>query len=133
MSAARVTETLARLVPLKRGEYEEAPGLVRYNWPTARSLAEDTPWLQHFFKSRFGRPLRSLTFRPAAAYDRMGFDHRNALDVAVHPDSVEGRALIEYLRGMGIPFVAARGPIAGPTSGAHIRVDPPSPRMTAGH
>ena len=37
-----------------------------------------------------------------------GFDHRNALDVAVHPDSPEGRALMDYLRAHGIPFLAFR-------------------------
>ena len=44
-----------------------------------------------------------------ALHDRMGLDHRDALDVAVHPDSPEGRALMEYLREAGIPFIAAWG------------------------
>jgi len=60
----------------------------------------------------------------------MGFDHRNALDVALAPDSPEGRALIEYLRGEGIPFIAYRGAVAGSSSGAHIHVGQPSPRIT---
>jgi hypothetical protein len=59
----------------------------------------------------------------------MGFDHRNALDVAVHPDSGEGRVLMEHLRAAGIPFIAAWGSIPGSASGAHIPVGQPSPRI----
>jgi hypothetical protein len=60
----------------------------------------------------------------------MGLDHRNALDVAVHPDSPEGRALMGYLRAAGIPFIAAWGAIPGSASGAHLHVGQPSPRLT---
>ena len=60
----------------------------------------------------------------------MGFDHRQALDVAVHPDGPEGRALMAYLRGAGIPFIAAWGAIPGSSSGAHIHVGQASPRLT---
>jgi hypothetical protein len=59
----------------------------------------------------------------------MGFDHRNALDVAVHPDSSEGRALIDHLRTTGIPSIAASGRVPGSASGAHIHVGQPSPRV----
>jgi hypothetical protein len=60
----------------------------------------------------------------------MGFDHRDALDVAVHPASPEGRALMGHLREHGIPFIAAWGAIPGSASGAHIHVGQPSPRIT---
>jgi hypothetical protein len=70
-------------------------------------------------------------FGQTALHDRMGLDHRNALDVAVHPDSPEGRALMEHLRSLGVPFIAAWGAIPGSTSGAHIHVGQPSPRLTA--
>ena len=56
---------------------------------------------------------------------------RNALDVAVHPDSPEGRALMEYLRAQGIPFISAWGPIPGSASGAHVHIGQPSPHLTA--
>jgi len=59
----------------------------------------------------------------------MGFDHRNALDVALHPDSQEGRVLMGFLRTRGIPFIAAWGSVPGATSGAHIHVGQPSPRL----
>jgi hypothetical protein len=61
----------------------------------------------------------------------MGFDHRNALDLAVHPDSPEGRAVMQHLQALGIPFITAWGAIPGSTSGAHIHVGQPSPRISA--
>ena len=130
MSEARTAESLARLAPLARGGYEETPGLVRYNGTAAWSITGDLPRLQQFFLARFGRPLPISALGQTALHDRMGFDHRNALDVAVHPDSHEGRALMEHLRLAGIPFIAAWGAIPGSTSGAHIHVGQPSPRFT---
>ena len=130
LSEARTAESLARLAPLARGGYEETPGLVRYNGTASWSLTGDLARLQQFFLSRFGRPLPISALGQTALHDRMGFDHRNALDVAVHPDSPEGRALMEHLRLAGIPFIAAWGAIPGSTSGAHIHVGQPSPRFT---
>lgn len=129
VTEARVAEALAKLAPISRGAYEETPGLVRYNGPGSWSLVADTPRLQEFFATRFGRPLPISAFGQTGLHDRMGFDHRNALDVAVHPDSPEGRALMEHLRAAGIPFIAAWGPIAGSASGAHLHVGQPSPRV----
>jgi hypothetical protein len=126
---AHMAEALARLTPLARGGYEERAGLARFNGPAAWALAQDTPKLQKFFLSRFGRVLPISAFGQTPLHDRMGLDHRNALDVAVHPDSPEGRALMEYLRSAGIPFIAAWGAIPGSTSGAHIHVGQPSPRI----
>jgi hypothetical protein len=47
----------------------------------------------------------------------------------VHPDSPEGRALMDYLREAVIPFIAAWGVIPGSASGAHLHVGQPSPRI----
>lgn len=131
LAEAHMAEALARLAPLARGAYEETPGLVRYNGSAAWSLAQDVGRLLQFFVSRFGRALPISALGQTALHDRMGFDHRNALDVAVHPDSPEGRALMDYLRAAGIPFIAAWGAIPGSASGAHIHVGQPSPRLTA--
>jgi hypothetical protein len=48
------------------------------------------------------------------------------MDVAVHPDSAEGRALIAYLRGNGIPFIAFRSAVPGSATGAHVHIGYPS-------
>jgi len=130
LTEARMAEAMARLTPLARGAYEETPGLARFNGLAAWSLAEDTPRLQQFFLGRFGRTLPISAFGQTALHDRMGFDHRHAVDLAVHPDSPEGRALMQHLRDQGIPFIAAWGAIPGSTSGAHIHVGQPSPRIS---
>ena len=127
---ARIAEAIARQAPLERGGYQETPGLVRYNGPAEWSLAAGTARLQEWFAGRFGRPLPISAIGQSGLHDRMGLDHRNALDVAVHPDSSEGRALMDYLRASGIPFIAAWGAIPGSTSGAHVHVGQPSPRLT---
>lgn len=130
LAEARMAEGLARLAPLARGTYEETPGLVRFNGSAAWSLTQDVGRLLQFFVSRFGRALPISALGQTPLHDRMGFDHRNALDVALHPDSPEGRALMEYLRLAGIPFIAVWSAIPGSASGAHIHVGQPSPRLT---
>ena len=130
LTEAHVAQALARLTPLARGSYEETPGLVRFNGLGSWSVVKDTPVLQEFFMARFGRALPISAYGQTALHDRMGLDHRGALDVAVHPDSPEGRAFMDYLRAAGIPFIAAWGALPGSASGAHIHVGQPSPRIT---
>jgi hypothetical protein len=36
-----------------------------------------------------------------------------------HPDSPQGIALLNYLRGAGIPFIAFRSAVPGSATGAH--------------
>lgn len=129
LTEAQMAEALARLAPLPRGSYQEAAGLARFNGQGRWSLAADTPRLQKFFQTRFGQALPVSAYGQTALHDQMGFDHRHALDVAVHPESAEGRTLIEYLRAAGIPFIAASGRIPGSASGAHIHIGQPSPRI----
>jgi hypothetical protein len=85
--------------------------------------------VQGFFASRFGRALPVSAYGQTDLHNRMGFDHRNSLDVALHPDSPEGRALLEYLRSQGIPFLAFRGAIAGTATGPHVHIGRPSHRL----
>ena len=127
-----MAEALARLTPLPRGGYEETAGLVRFNGPAAWSLASGTPRLQQFFLARFGRALPISAFGQTALHDRMGFDHRNALDLAVHPGQPGGaQRSWSTCAAAGIPFIAAWGAIPGSASGAHIHVGQPSPRISA--
>ena len=129
LAEATTARAVAELVPLGRGGYEQTATLIRYNGPSAWSLKAGVARLEQFFATRFGRPLPVSAYGQTALHDRMGLDHRDALDVAVHPDSPAGRALIEYLREAGIPFIAAWGVVPGSTSGAHIHVGQPSPRI----
>jgi hypothetical protein len=129
LAEATTARALAGLPPLRPGGFEHSAGLIRFNGAAAWSLKADTVKLQQFFMTRFGRSLPISSYGQTPLHDRMGLDHRDALDVAVHPDSPEGRALMDYLRAAGIPFIAAWTAVPGATSGAHIHVGQPSPRI----
>jgi hypothetical protein len=120
-------EAVEHVPPAAIGETTVSPTLLSHHGPAAWSLARvDT--VRRFFSERFGRPLPISALGQTAVHDRLGFDHRNALDVAVHPDSVEGKALIVWLRGQGVSFLAFRGPVVGESTGAHVHIGEPSPR-----
>ncbi len=129
LAEATTARALAGRAPLGRGGYEQTATLIRYNGPTVWSLKAGAAKLEQFFVTRFGRPLPVSAYGQTPLHDRMGLDHRDALDIAVHPDSPEGRALMDYLREAGIPFIAAWGVIPGSASGAHLHVGQPSPRI----
>ena len=103
-------------------------GYIRYAGFSDWRLS-DSGRVQGFFASRFGRQLPVSAYGQTDLHNRMNFDHRNSMDVALHPDSAEGRALLEYLRSQGIPFLAFRGAIAGTATGPHIHVGRPSRRI----
>lgn len=90
----------------------------------------DSAKVASFFLDRFGRSLPVGAFGQSDLHTRWGLDHRNGMDVSLHPDSPEGRALINFLRTAGIPFLAFRGPIPGVATGPHIHVGNPSPRFS---
>ena len=85
--------------------------------------------VQQFFVSTFGRPLPTSTVGQSATHNRLGWDHRHAVDVGLHPDSEEGRALIGYLQSANIPFLAFRSAIPGVATGPHIHIGTPSHRL----
>jgi hypothetical protein len=115
------------LPPLPTGQTAATTALIQHHGPAAWSLAR-VDSLQRFFTERFGRALPISAFGQTAVHDRLGFDHRNALDIALHPDSPEGRALIAWLQREGVSFLAFRGPVSGEATGAHVHVGEPSPR-----
>ena len=127
---AAAMEALAALPPPAPGEHQQTPALSRYQGPAIWSLPTLVPKLQQLFATRLSRGLPISALGQTALHDRLGFDHRNAMDVAVYPDSPEGKALIEYLQAEGIPFIAYRGAVPGSSSGAHVHVGQPSPRTT---
>jgi hypothetical protein len=128
LGEAEARAALLTLPALPPGGYSESASLVRYNGGAPWSLA-DSGKIETFFASRFGRSLPVSARGETELHRRMKFDHSNAMDVALHPDSVEGRALMEYLRKAGIPFIAIRGKMAGSATGAHIHIGKPSVRM----
>jgi hypothetical protein len=127
MVEAHALQRLAILPPVPPGAEQSMPEVVEYRGVTAWTLAQ-IAGLDRFFSARFGRPLPVSALGQTAVHNRLGFDHRNAADVAVHPDSPEGRALLDHLRALGVPFLAFRGAVAGASTGAHVHVGAPSPR-----
>lgn len=130
LTEALMRDEIARAPALPSGGYAETQTLIRYNGQAKWSLA-DAGKIQKFFLGRFGRALPVSAMGQTAAHDRLRFDHHDAMDVALYPDSAEGRVLMDYLRETGIPFMAFRGKIAGAATGAHIHIGKPSLRLAA--
>jgi len=123
---ARVA-SVERISPEKEADASE-PLRGHGRWKIA-----DAGRVEAFFAAKFGRPLPMGAFGQSALHTQWGLDHRNGMDVSLHPDSVEGRVLIAYLRSEGIPFLAFRGPIPRVATGPHIHIGNPSPRVRLQH
>lgn len=121
-------EQLEKMRPAASGAFISTMAFIRFTGNTGWNIAEASK-VQGFFSSRFGRVLPVSAFGQSATHDRLGYDHRNAMDVAVHPDSAEGQALMAYLRSAGIPFLAFRQALAGSSTGPHIHIGYPSKRF----
>jgi hypothetical protein len=128
VTEAEAPKILAALPPLRPGELHTAGSLIRFLGARPWSLSM-APLMQRFFTERFGRPVPVSAFGQTPVHDRLGFDHRNALDVALHPDTAEGQALMTWLRGQGVSFLAFRHAVAEEATGAHVHVGEPSPRL----
>ena len=127
ITEASLRDELLRLPGLAPGGYSESVALVRFNGAARWSLA-DAPKIEQFFSQTFGHTLPISAFGQTATHDRLRFDHRNAMDVALSPDSNEGRSLLAFLRQAGIPFIAFRHAVPGSATGAHIHIGNPSMR-----
>lgn len=132
IEAAKIEAARVRALPavtVRTRGYTSGPALIRYtgriNMPVA-GLAG----MQSFFSSRFGRQLPVSAVGQTATHDRLGYDHSHAIDIAVHPDSAEGQALISYLRSAGIAFLAFRSAVPGVATGPHIHIGRPSNRIS---
>ena len=121
-------ESIKPLGAAPTGRYTSNAAVMRYNGVGGWVITEASK-VEGFFATKFGRELPISAFGQSATHNRLGFDHRNSVDVALHPDSAEGKALIDYLRSNGIPFLAFRSAIPGVATGAHIHIGYPSHRM----
>lgn len=128
IAEVQAAEQLDRMPPPRVGSYTTTATIIRYSGPSQWLIAEATK-VQGFFQQRFGRALPISAFGQSATHDRMGYDHRNSIDVALHPDTAEGQALMAFLRSQGIPFLAFRGAVPGSSTGPHIHVGLPSKRF----
>lgn len=110
-------------------KFSVTPTMLRYSGATAWSL-QGLPGIQSFFSTTFGRALPTSAVGQSATHNQLGYNHRNAVDVALHPDSSEGKSLINYLKTQGIPFLAFRAAIPGVATGPHIHIGNPSHRLS---
>ena len=118
---------IAKLGRLAKGRLVQSTSFIRFNGGSGFILA-NAGKIQNFFSQTFSRPLPIAVFGQGAIHERWRLDHRNAMDISLHPDGAEGRALIEFLRNNGIPFSAFRGAIPGVATGPHIHIGAPSHR-----
>ncbi|MGA9772717.1 MAG: hypothetical protein WBV94_27050 [Blastocatellia bacterium] len=128
LAEAKALDRISRMPALRMGGYQATSAMIRYNGP-AHWVLSDAAKVQSFFVSQFRRALPVSAFGQTATHNHLGFDHSNSMDVAVHPDSAEGQALMSYLRSAGIPFIAFRQAVPGSATGAHIHVGYPSHRI----
>ncbi|HEV2706793.1 MAG TPA: hypothetical protein VGV59_12770 [Pyrinomonadaceae bacterium] len=124
---ASVTASLSKTVR-PPGAYSATSTVIRHTGSNSWTVANLSS-VQAFFASTFGRALPVSAYGQTATHTRLGFDHSRAVDVALHPDSTQGRALISYLQSRGITFIAFRGAVPGAATGAHIHIGAPSHRI----
>lgn len=89
---------------------------------------KDAAKIEREFMTAFNRPLPVSAYGQSSTHNQMGFNHENGMDIALPPESIEGRFLINYLKNNGIPFLAFNSAVPGQSTGPHIHVGPPSPR-----
>jgi hypothetical protein len=124
---AQAEAQMARL-RVRKGALISTTAYIRFNGASNWALPD--AWkIQRFFQDTFKKPLPVAVFGQGAIHDRWRLDHHNAMDVSLHPDGVEGQALINFLRNNGIPFLAFRSAIPGTATGPHIHIGRPSHRF----
>ncbi len=132
IAASRTLIDEARLAQeLSKGRAQDQPvreGVIFHTGPALWKLS-DISLVESYFVKHFGIPLPVSALGQTELHSRMGFDHHDAVDVALHPDSPEGRDLMEFLRTSGISFIAFRAALPGSATGAHIHIGHPSARI----
>lgn len=119
--------TIAKNLGLARQRLVRTTSFTRYAGVPGWGLGG--AWkVQRFFSDTFKRELPVAVFGQGAIHDRWRLDHRNAMDVTLHPDSPEGQALLGFLQKNGIPYLAFRSAIPGTATGPHIHIGRPSHR-----
>ena len=120
-------QEIAKNLRLARQKLVRTAAFTRFTGTGGWSISEAYK-VQRFFSDTFKRQLPIAVFGQGAIHDRWRLDHRNAMDIQLHPDGVEGRALLNYLQQHGIPFLAFRSAIPGTATGPHIHIGRPSHR-----
>lgn len=120
-------DEISRNLRLARQSLVRTSAFTRFTGTGGWNLGE--AWkIQRFFSDTFNKQLPIAVFGQGVIHERWRLDHRNAIDVQLHPDGVEGRALLNFLQKNGIPYLAFRSAIPGTATGPHIHIGRPSHR-----
>ena len=120
-------QQIAKNLRLARQSLVRTSSFTRYTGAPGWGISE--AWkVQRFFSDTFNKQLPIAVFGQGAIHDRWRLDHRNAMDISLHPDSAEGQALLNFLQKNGIPYLAFRSAIPGTATGPHIHIGRPSHR-----
>ena len=120
-------EEIAKNLKLAKQSLIRTSSFTRFTGASGWNLGE--AWkIQRFFSDTFNKQLPIAVFGQGAIHDRWRLDHHNAMDIQLHPDGVEGQALLNFLQKNGIPYSAFRSAIPGTATGPHIHIGRPSHR-----
>jgi len=118
---------IAKNLRLARQRLVRTGSFIRFTGTSGWGLGQ--AWkIQRFFSDSFKKQLPVAVFGQGAIHERWRLDHRNAMDISLHPDSAEGQALLSFLQQNGIPYLAFRSAIPGTATGPHIHIGRPSHR-----
>lgn len=120
-------QQLAKNLNLAKQRLVRTASFIRFTGGPGWNLSEAGK-VQRFFSDTFHHDLPIAVFGQGAIHDRWRLDHRNSMDVSLHPDSAEGLALLNFLQRNGIPYSAFRAAIPGTATGPHIHIGRPSHR-----
>lgn len=103
----------------------------------------DTPWsindfdqIGSWYRQTYGKAIPTRAFGQGNIHNSQGWDHRNAVDLGMNPNTPEGQAVVQYLKENNIPFQAFNRAVKNPTTGRvsstgpHIHVGEPSHSTT---
>jgi hypothetical protein len=124
---AAANDEIAKNLRLAKQSLVRTAAFTRYTGAGGWNLSD--AWkVQRFFSDTFKKQLPIAVFGQGAIHERWRLDHRNAMDIQLHPDGPEGRALLDFLQKNGIPYLAFRAAIPGTATGPHIHIGRPSHR-----
>ena len=120
-------EQISKDLRLARQRLVRTSSFIRFTGGSGWNLGD--AWkIQRFFLDAFNKQLPIAVFGQGAIHERWRLDHRNAMDIQLHPDGAEGQALLNFLQKNGIPYSAFRSAIPGTATGPHIHIGRPSHR-----
>lgn len=128
LAETEAEKTIAKNLRLARQSLVRTTAFIRYNGSGSGWSLGDAWKVQRFFSDTFKKELPVAVFGQGAIHERWRLDHRNSMDISLHPDSAEGQALLGFLQKNGIPYLAFRAAIPGTSTGPHIHIGRPSHR-----